>query len=198
MHSAATWYHRRWFYSHPDKQDYSQRYQYLLVLEIGSIDRKRGFTLIELLAVLSIIGILSTVVASSYSAWLQRTKSEQLMFDFQRSFSLAQSLAIKHGGRIHMCASEDAATCSGSLNQGWIIFLDADSSNQVNGTDTILRAFEYNTTVLQVLMKNSANSASVNGVSFNFKGYAEYPIEAEISGADATRKFDINRSGHIE
>lgn len=135
---------------------------------------------------------------TNYASWLQRTKSEELIIDLKRSFSLARSSAIKHGGRIRLCASNDAATCSGTLNQGWIIFLDLDGSKQVNDTESIIQTFEYNTSVFVVSMLNTVDSSSIDGISFNYKGYSEYPIEATVSGGTETLKLDVSRSGYVE
>lgn len=165
---------------------------------LGSIKSNHGFTLIELLVVVSIVGILLFSAVNGYSSWLQRTKSEDLTHELQRSFSLAQSTAIKLGGRIRLCASNDAATCSGSFSQGWIIFSDSDDSAQVDGAESIIRAFENNSNIFTVSMLNTEDSSSVDAVPFNYKGYLDYPIQITVSGASLTNTFEVKRNGYIE
>ncbi len=148
--------------------------------------------------VVSIVGILLISAVNGYSSWLQRTKSEDLTHELQRAFSIAQSNAIKLGGRIRLCASNDAATCSGSFSQGWIIFSDIDESAQVDGAESIIRAFENNSNISTISMLNTDDSSSVDDVPFNYKGYLNFPIEVTVSGASLTNTFEVKRNGYIE
>lgn len=157
-----------------------------------------GFTLIELLVVVSIVGVLILVAMNGYSSWLLRTKSEELTLDLQRSFSLARSTAIKHGGRVRICGSNDGATCTNSFNQGWIVFLDIDNSQQVDGADTITRVYEYSSNHFSVSLEDVSGPTAVQGVSFNYKGYADATIVATLSANTLTQSFTVNRSGNIQ
>ena len=158
----------------------------------------RGFTLIELLVVVSIVGILLLLAVNSYSSWLSQTRSEELSFDLQRSFSLARSMAIKHGGRVRLCGSSDGATCTNSFDRGWIIFQDIDNSEQVDGADTITRVFEHDSGVFTVTLEDVSGPTAITGVSFNYKGYADSSILATLSSNAITQSFTVNRNGNIQ
>lgn len=157
-----------------------------------------GFTLIELLVVISIVGILALAAMSGFSSWLFRAKSEELTYDLQRSFSLARSAAIKHGGRVRLCGSSDGASCTNSFDQGWIVYLDADNSQQVEDSDTIIRVFANNSTLFSVSMEKQLGPTTIQGVSFNFKGYADTTVVATLSAGALTQTFIVNRNGNIQ
>jgi len=166
--------------------------------QLGNRYCVNGFSLIELLVVVSIVSILLLIAVSSYSNWLSRTKSEELVLDLQRSFSLARSAAIKHGGRVRLCGSSDGATCTNSFNQGWIIFLDKDNSHQVNDDDTITRVFDYSSNRIDLSLEDVSGPTEVPGISFNYKGYADATILATLSAKALTQSFTINRSGNVQ
>ena len=157
----------------------------------------RGFTFLEMLVVLSIVSIMLLLSANAYSDWLARTKTQELAFELQRSISLARSLALKHGGGIRLCGSDDGATCTGSMQKGWIIFHDLDDSGQVEATENVARVYQASSGTLQISMVNTTDSASINEVSFNYKGYSKTSIAVSVQRGSVTESFTVSRSGYV-
>ena len=56
-----------------------------------SLNFKRGFTIVELIVVITVIGILSTVVALSYNGWQKSTIASQLKSDLRGAASAMES-----------------------------------------------------------------------------------------------------------
>ena len=157
----------------------------------------RGFTLLEMLLVLSIVGIMMLISVNAYSDWVARTKTQELAFELQRSLSLARSLALKYGGGIRLCGSDDGATCTGSMQKGWIIFHDVDDSGQVEATENVARVYRASSATFQISMVNTTDSASINEVSFNYKGYSDTSIEVSVQRGLITQTFTVTRSGYV-
>jgi type IV fimbrial biogenesis protein FimT len=57
------------------------------------------------------------------------------------SLHFARDLAITRNVRVTMCPSDDGATCAdgGVWSEGWLVFVDTDGDQQVDGGETIER-----------------------------------------------------------
>jgi len=102
-----------------------------------------GFTLVELMITLVIAAILLSMAVPSFITTLQNNRIVTQANNFVTSLNIARSEAIKRGARITVCKSADNASCTGagSWNQGWIIFVDANSDAAVNLGEELIRAY---------------------------------------------------------
>lgn len=132
-----------------------------------------GFTLIELLVVLTIAAILLLVAVPSYQGMIEKNNVESAQEGLARSIAFARQEAISRNTTVSICRSADGATCaaSGEWNQGWIVFLDNDSSGAagvVNTDDEVLR-------VSQNIPVNYGLQGSAAFVQFGNKGTVQLP-----------------------
>lgn len=168
-----------------------------LLINLKTRYRYIGFSLIELLVVISIVGILILMAVGGYSSWLTRVKSEERADDLKQSLFFAKSAAIQHGGKVRLCGSSDGATCTGSLDAGWIVFKDNDGSQQLDNDDALIRVFERSSNVFAISLQNSVGPTAISGVTFNYKGYANVALTASLSNSLASQNFSMTRSGYI-
>lgn len=157
-----------------------------------------GYTLVELLITLTIVGILLGVAVSGYSGWLSRTKTEEMAASLQRSLTHARSEAIKYGGGIRFCGSEDGATCASSLNGGWIVFRDADNSAQVDNGETVISVVRVDDSNVQIAMEDSVNATTSSQVFYNHRGYSNPAVSVTVERGNYSENFSMSRSGNVE
>ena len=83
--------------------------------------RQRGFTMIELLVTISIAAIMLTIAIPSFQSFLLNSRLTGHTNDLVLGMAYAKSEAVKRGGNVEVCASDDEATCSGDWDEGWIV-----------------------------------------------------------------------------
>lgn len=104
-----------------------------------------GFTLYELMITLLIIGVVLTVGIPNLSEFSQNSRMTGTANDLHSSFQLARSEAARAKAPITICASANSmtagASCGGTFEQGWIIFVDLNGDIARAGAgENVLRA----------------------------------------------------------
>ncbi len=98
-----------------------------------------GFTLYELLITIVIIGIVLTFGIPNFGVFTQNSRIASTANDMHSSFYLGRSEAARSKSNITICASANsmdaAATCGGTFDDGWIIFVDLNGDIQRAGVD---------------------------------------------------------------
>ncbi len=103
-----------------------------------------GFTLYELLITIVIIGIVLTFGIPNFGVFTQNSRIASTANDLHSSFYLGRSEAARSKSNITICASANsmdaAATCGGTFDDGWIIFVDLNGDIQRAGVnENVLR-----------------------------------------------------------
>jgi type IV fimbrial biogenesis protein FimT len=103
-----------------------------------------GFTLYELLITIVIIGIVLTFGIPNFGVFTQNSRITSTANDLHSSFYLGRSEAARSKSNITICASANsmdaAATCGGTFDDGWIIFVDLNGDIQRAGVnENVLR-----------------------------------------------------------
>lgn len=106
-----------------------------------------GFTLIELLVVIAIAAILIGLAAPSFTNLIRSNNMTSTVNSFLADLRFARSEAIRTGGGIVMCRSDNpeaaVPTCgSGSTvgwESGWIIFQDLNNNLTHTSAEPVLR-----------------------------------------------------------
>jgi type IV fimbrial biogenesis protein FimT len=114
------------------------------------MEKQRGFTLIELLVVLAIAAILVMLSAPSLSRMIKSNSMASGVNSFMSDLRFARSEAIRLGGGVVMCRSDDPEGASPACGSGggpggkgwvsgWIIFHDLNTNGAINSNEPILR-----------------------------------------------------------
>lgn len=87
-------------------------------------NKHNGFTLLELMVTIAIMAIIFSFAIPAYQNMVTRGKLKAALGEWQSSFYLAQSEAMRLKSDVKLCASEDGQTCNATKNnfgKGWII-----------------------------------------------------------------------------
>ncbi len=106
---------------------------------------QNGFTLYELLITMVIVGVVLTFGVPNMLAFNQNGRMTSAANDLHSSFHLARSESGRAKTNITVCASANAlaaaANCSGTWDQGFIVFVDEDGDiNRSGANETVLQA----------------------------------------------------------
>lgn len=101
-----------------------------------------GFTIIEAVVTIAILAILTAIAVPSMTALVASNRLSTSANETLSAMMLARSEALRTARRVVVCKSSDSSNCSAgaSWTDGWIVFVDEDSSGTRNGTETVLRA----------------------------------------------------------
>lgn len=127
--------------------------------------RLAGFTLIELMVTLTVLAVVAMIAAPSFQQAALSSRLTSYANAFSASLKLARSEAIKRNATVTMCRSADGTSCAGtgSWEQGWIVFNDANANSTVDGAET---RFAY-----EPAASPDYSITSAGGVyALNFKG----------------------------
>lgn len=108
-----------------------------------------GFTAIELSVVLAIVALLVTLAAPSFARIIQGASVSSTVNAFLSDIRLARSEAVRRGGNVALCRSDDpeaaSPVCSPGAGPagagwatGWLIFHDLDGNGERDASDPVL------------------------------------------------------------
>ncbi len=135
-----------------------------------------GFTLIELIITLTIAGILIALAGPAMQTFIANQRLTTQTNELIADINLARSEAIKRATNSGVCASSTGTSCSGSWDNGWIIFIDADNSRTWSSGDSVLRVHESLTG--SVAMSSAATLVifSASGLLDSGTGAGDYTL----------------------
>lgn len=105
--------------------------------------RNSGFTLIELMVVIAIVAIFVALAFPSFEGTIRSNRVSTSANELMASMALARAEAIRSARGSGLCTSADGATCGGTWNDGWIVWIDADANGTPGGAnDRIVRRIQ--------------------------------------------------------
>lgn len=101
-----------------------------------------GYTLLELLITLTLVGAVFAIGIPSMNTFIQNDRLVTQINTLVGHLAYARSEAVKRSQQVAVCASDDAATCSGGWADGWVVYIDANGNNSLDGGEEIIRTKE--------------------------------------------------------
>jgi prepilin-type N-terminal cleavage/methylation domain-containing protein len=99
----------------------------------------RGFTLVELMITLAVAAILFSIATPGLTTFIQNNRMVTQVNELNTSLSIARSEAVKRNENITICPGNGDDGCTGSWQDGWIVFIDENSDGAVANVADILR-----------------------------------------------------------
>lgn len=100
----------------------------------------RGFSVIELLVAIAIVAILLAVAFPSFEGSIRRNRVTSTANEIIATLSLARMEGLRNPQGAVICTSADGATCGGTWNDGWMVWIDANGDGAPGGaSDRVLR-----------------------------------------------------------
>ncbi len=173
--------------------------------------RLRGFTLVELMVTISLIAILTTLAAPSFTQMIASTRLSAATNELYTSLVQAKSEAIRSGGRVTICPSSDGATCLTSATPtwatGWITFNDGTrttSNPVVDAGETISQIGQPVSDAIKITGNAAYASFASDGTAKLINGglYAATirvcSSSTSLNNDSRVRDIKIIRTGRIE
>ncbi len=107
--------------------------------------KSQGFTLYELMITVLVVGVILAFGIPNLSEFTRNSRLSGAANDLHAAFMMARSDAARAKTNITICASANsmqaAADCSGTWDQGFIVFVDTNADQaRAGATETVLRA----------------------------------------------------------
>lgn len=116
--------------------------------------REQGFSLLELMCGIAVSAALIVIATPSFAALVSRAQVTAQANELLGSLSLARNEAFVRQKVVHLCQiANQASGCDNqyhanrSWSRGWIVFVDNNSNNEYDTTDTLLRSTKIKSAV---------------------------------------------------
>ncbi|MFT7373587.1 MAG: type IV fimbrial biogenesis protein FimT [Oleiphilaceae bacterium] len=105
--------------------------------------KKLGFTLLELLVTLVVLSVVVAVAIPSFQSTIEKNSISASISEFAATLRLARTEAVKRGRLVVVCPSADQASCSGTWQNGWLVFEDTNANGSYSAVaDDLIRVHE--------------------------------------------------------
>lgn len=160
-----------------------------------------GVTMIELIVVVAMLAILATMAAPSMTRVALDGQATESINTLIASLRSARSEAVVgYKSRVIVCISSNGRTCTGGADwsNGWIVFVDKNSNNTMDGQDTLVRVASAQADALTIRAARGDNNASIARLEFDTEGMlpdiSTFTI-CDKRGSEFARALVINASG---
>lgn len=151
----------------------------------------KGITLLELLITLSIMSILLSLAAPSFTNLVAEVRLASVADDLYSSLQLARTEAVKRAVKVEICPSADGANClvGNNWNSGWMVWYAPGGVGK-----EVIRVKSSLSSGVQI----STNASKVEFESVG-QASAEADIEVTIVGDGApSRHICLRPSGQVK
>ena len=103
--------------------------------------KKNGYSLSELLVVVALLGIVLSIAVPALSSATVGMQRSSLVNSYFAGLLFTRSEAAKRRVRVVMCKASSFAACSpsGTWDQGWLIFHDANNNALLDAGEAVLQ-----------------------------------------------------------
>ena len=147
--------------------------------------RQRGFTLIELLVTITVLVILSSMAASSFSTSINNNRLYASQNEFVAYLALARSEAARRG--VPVVLSATTPTSGNAFGGGWTVWVDINGNGSLDTGEPLLRSHEALPSTILI------GDGTTTSITFNPTGFlATGAVDIKLCGSDPTlASFDI-------
>ncbi|MEX0618376.1 MAG: GspH/FimT family protein [Pseudohongiellaceae bacterium] len=130
---------------------------------------------------------------------LHSQSGEKALEKIAFSIRYARSEAVKNAGLVTICRSSDGSGCSGSWQQGHIVFTDINGDGQLNQNDRLLLWVEHNRVNGSIRWRAFQNRQYLQMTSLGFTRYQNgnftfCPVDGD---SRKIQQLVVNRAGRL-
>jgi type IV fimbrial biogenesis protein FimT len=164
-----------------------------------------GFSLIELMVTIAIVAILLAIGLPSFQGSLRSNRVATTSNELMASVALARSEAVRSARGSGICASADGATCAGTWNDGWMVWVDDNMDGTPAGpNDRVVRVNQGNDK-LALAATVTAGAGAPDTLLFDGRGRERNNTARQLTvesvpcptNAELIRNVDVNASGQV-
>ncbi len=160
------------------------------------IETQKGFTLLEILIAVAIFLLIITIASVSYRSFTDDTNSRAASSDLHSSLVLARIEAIKRGGWVRVCGSDNGDDCNSGFGEGWIVYHDKNNDGVFDNQDAFIKREEINSAKVNLSLATE-DGAALNSVDFNYRGFTMQSAAITAAKGNFEQRLDLNRIGRI-
>jgi len=170
------------------------------------MSNEKGFTLIELMVALVVVTILFSVGVPGFTSLVRDTQQVSHYNTMVSALRYARAEAVKRSTAVSVCPRASDLTCGNSWDDGMLVYDDAlvnGAAGTLDENDTVLRAFTFKSTTLEVtataIVRPAMSSSVQTGVRFDGNGQTNWTtgtwLLCDSRGDEFARAYILNGAG---
>lgn len=152
--------------------------------------RTAGLTVIELIVVLAIMAIVTSAALPGFHGVIDGYRVRRAIEDLTATIYLARTEAIKRGGEVILRKATPAGCAGSSSNAqwecGWIVFVDLNNNNLLDGNESVVHASPIATGVNIRFTSNHAVMPVDRWGQFNGSGAFGFIVKSSRANSSAS------------